>query len=455
MPREREEGLARLGEPLLGLLGEAEALQRRRVLGVERHGARERLDRVGRLPEPQVRAPEAELRRQPRRLQADDALERGPRRRVLPGRLAQLAEEVEHVGALPGELARALRRRRGLGVPAQAAERVRVLDAQLHVLAVVAARLAELARGLGAVALRGGAPPGRAVQLAEGRLQLDQLRIDRERARERGDGRLGLPDLALREPEAPQQRRVVRSDRDGAHQRVDFLLRVVGALVARRDQGEQDGVRWLQGDGGLERSDRLVVLAEPHQHLAEPPGGAAAPGIEVEPGPLRVDGLGVAAGEDERLREPEMGLGVLRPGAQPLPEGEERLVDLAAGAAHAGELAVGVGRVGGEARRLLQVLGGRPVLARPGEQHAQLEVRVGEARIELQREQQLAPRLGRLLQRDERARVVEARQRERRSPRGIGEREGLLQRALRLPRQSKRRYASPSARSVSTSPGRR
>ena len=234
---EPEERVARVGEALLGLLREAELRERRRVLGLEPNGARERLDRLRRLPEPHPREPEPELRREALRLHAHDALERRARRLVLLGLLAELAEQVEDVGAIRRELARAPRRRRGLGVPPERTERRRVLDAELRVVALVEARLLELGRGLGVLAAAEprAAPPRGASRRGAPRgppwlASSASARVSRAMA----SGARPILRCA-----SPSRRSSVGSSGlrlTASRSATDLLLRVLGALVTRRDQ---------------------------------------------------------------------------------------------------------------------------------------------------------------------------------------------------------------------------
>jgi hypothetical protein len=424
---EAEEGVARVGEALLVLLREAEVGERDGVLGIEAQGAREGLDGVGHLPELHAGEAQAELRFEALGLLADHALEGRARGGVVLDRFAELAEQVVDLRAIGGELGASARGLGGLGVAPERAQGRRVLDAELRVVALVEARFAELGRCLGVVALGERVLARGAVHLAERHFELDTRRIEGERAGEAQDGLGGLSVLALGEAEAAEELGVVGALLDGATQRFGFFLRVFRALVARGDQRPQAGIVGLGVARHAERRERFVVAIEPRQHLAEAARRARALGIEGEPRLLLGHGLGVSPREGQGLGEAEMRLGVVRPRAQALLEGLERLVDLASRPPHLGELAVRIGGIARAAGGLFEVLRGELELPGLGEQHAEIEVRVGEAGIQGERGLQLATRVGGAAERDERARVVEV---------GLGERgaegEGLLQGALRL-----------------------
>lgn len=102
------------------------------------------------------------------------------------------------------------------------------------------------------------------------------------------------------------------------------------------------------------------------------------------------------------------------------------------------ELAVGVRRIARAAGGLFQVLRRGLQLAGLGEEHAEIEVGVGERGIEGERREQLLARVARPAEGHERARVVEVRLGERRAD---GER--LLQRALRLAQRVEEQVREP------------
>ena len=171
------------------------------------------------------------------------------------------------------------------------------------------------------------------VHFLKGKLEIDHRRVEDEGAGKLQNGGGFLSKLPLCEAESATEARVLLVPCHGLEQRFGLFLRVLAALVARGDERPKGRVVGLFGDRDVEGFEGFVVSVQPNEHLPEGTMGAPALGIEGDPRLLRLDGLGVAPGRREGLREPERVFGVVRSGPEALLVREERLLRLHRGCA--------------------------------------------------------------------------------------------------------------------------
>jgi hypothetical protein len=140
-----------------------------------------------------------------------------------------------------------------------------------------------LGRGALEVGERPGVVVGVVEQVAEVDARLDVVRVDGERALERLGGALVVAQPVQRVAHARHRLGVVgRLPHGGVEVALGLLDLPLAEERAPHLEHQLDVVLVAQLEGALERAERLVVLAELHQHLAEPGEGVLVLGVEGE-----------------------------------------------------------------------------------------------------------------------------------------------------------------------------